>query len=133
MATAKQRAWRAEFARRYGKKKGKSKSKGTKRRNTRMAKGKRRRKDKAIPLGMAAPVVLVGYDSWQDSSGDVKAFANLIMGRTTGYYPVDAVFNITRAKMFWLGEGVGYVIGKVATKVGLNKHIKKLTMGYLKL
>ena len=98
--------------------------------------GKRRgkkggKKSKAIPLAMAIPIAYIGYDAVKGAGGDVRAALNAISVHTTGYSPMSGTFNVDWAKAFWLGEIAAIIVHKAANKTGVNKAIKKFTMGYL--
>ena len=51
----------------------------------------------------------------------------------TGYSSADGSWAFDRMKGFATGTVVGVIAHKAANKFGLNKHIRRLTMGYLSL
>jgi len=68
-----------------------------------------------------------------EAVGLSKSFPDYFLWQATGYSSTDSGFNIpivTRQ----LGLVVAGMVGhKIANRMGINKHIKKLTMGYLTL
>jgi hypothetical protein len=69
-----------------------------------------------------------------DMKGGVNAAAfNTLTEDITGYNMTTGKFNLAQAAPFWGGEIVGIVVHKAATKFGVNRYVKKLTMGFLEL
>jgi hypothetical protein len=98
-------------------------------------KGKGRRGSKAIPLLMLAPVVPGFMAAWNARGG-----GPFEAGRQ-GIYAVSGIdvkgesggVDMNRAYKTLGLVIVGMIGHKVATKVGINRQLKKLTMGYIQL
>lgn len=98
---------------------------------------RRRRKgrghrSKAIPIAPLVPVGAVALNAYQ-THGLSKNMLVYIGDRTTGYNADNGVFTAADAMPFWTGEIMGIIVHKVANKTGLNKYIRKATMGWLVL
>ncbi len=87
---------------------------------------------KAIPLAPVVPVLYVGYNAVKSHGLSPTTLADLAY-HTTGYDPSTGMYNIDGAKGFWFGEIAGIVVHKVANKTGLNKYVRKATLGYFQL
>ena len=95
---------------------------------TKLAKKKHRGgrgKKAAISVAMAAPLVIAGY----------PAMKTLVSGDVTG---AATQFKDTFASPAGLASigvsfAMGYIMHRVAGKVGINRMAKKLTMGYLEV
>lgn len=92
--------------------------------------GKKGRRGKAsIPLAVVAPLGIVVLKDIE-AGGGPSSIANRIVEDVTGYNVIGKKFTASEAMPFWIGSLVGIVVHKVAGKTGVNKHVKKLTMGY---
>jgi hypothetical protein len=89
------------------------------------------KKNHAIPVAPLLP--LVGVIANDFKSGANAANMNTFTEDITGYNMTTGKFNIMQATPFWGAEIAGIVVHKVAAKVGVNRYVKKLTMGYLEL
>lgn len=95
---------------------------------------KRRRgsKSKAIPVLPTVAAIYPAYKAY-NAVGLTKTLPAAIMQQYTGYYPETGDFNSS----FPLRTGgmfiAGYIGHKVASKTGVNRWIKKATMGFLTL
>jgi hypothetical protein len=85
-----------------------------------------------IPLAIVAPAAYVGINSFRTYGLNESGLDHLV-ANTVGYQPSSGQFNVNWAKGFWMGEIAGIIVHKVATRTGVNRQIKKLTMGYLGL
>ena len=85
-----------------------------------------------IPLAVVAPPVFMAVRQIRANGLNENALVGFT-NATIGYNMNDGSFNVDRAKAFWLGEIAGIVVHKVANKTGVNRQLKKLTMGYLGL
>jgi hypothetical protein len=89
------------------------------------------KKNRAIPMAPLMPLVGVVLN---DMKGGVNAASfNTLAEDITGYNMTTGKFNVSQAVPFWGGEIVGIVVHKAATKFGVNRYVKKLTMGFLEL
>lgn len=89
-------------------------------------------KSKQIPLAIVLPAGIVVLSDIQQG-GTPAGIANRIVEDVTGYNVLGKSFDYEQALPFWLGEIAGIVIHKVAQKTGVNRHLGKLTMGYIGL
>jgi hypothetical protein len=91
------------------------------------------RKSKAIPMLAIAPVIYQSVASYRQVGGDLTLVPENLFWRFTGYSMKDGGFNknvaAASAGMFL----AAFVAHKVANRFGINKHVKKLTGGYLVL
>lgn len=95
-------------------------------------KKKSRKQDRAIPLLLTLPVVVPAIRTYNEV-GLSKAFPEYFLLESTGYSTTDSKFNENVIKR-QLGLVVAGMVGhKIANRLGINKHLKKMTMGYLKL
>lgn len=84
-----------------------------------------RAKKMAIPVALAAPVVIAAWPGLQNlAKGDVKAAATSFQ---SSFASTSAVTTLL------LPFAVGMIAHKVANKTGVNKIARKLTMGYLQV
>ncbi len=84
-----------------------------------------RRHKGAISLAIAAPLVVAGWPVMQKlAAADVKGAAET--AKTTFASP--AGFATVAVSMVG-----GYVVHKIASKIGMNRMARKLTMGYLEV
>ena len=91
-----------------------------------------RKKDKSIPILLTLPVVVPAWMAYKNVGLSADYPEALVRG-LTGYGISTASWNLDTTRN-QVGLIVASMIGhKVANKLGINKHIKKLTMGYLKL
>lgn len=98
-----------------------------------MARRKRKGgKSKSIPMAIVVPIAYVGLDAYRSYGLSTQMLAK-IMKSTTGYDPAGKKFDAAAATPFWMGSLAGIVVHKVANKTGINKHVRKLTMGYLSI
>jgi len=94
-------------------------------------KGRRKGKSSIALLPILPPVaVFMGEYKKTGLSSETLVGSMYYM---TGYNLNDKSFDIDRAKGFLVGEAVAIISHKVANKVGINKHIRRLTGGYLSL
>ena len=90
------------------------------------------RTSRAVPLLMTMPVIVPAMKTYS-AVGLTASFPEYMLWQTTGYSMTDGKFNKTIV-MRQLGTVVAGMIGhKIANRMGINKHIKKLTFGYLQL
>ena len=94
-------------------------------------KGRRKGKQSIALLPILPPVaVALGEFKKTGMSADTLTGCMYYM---TGYNMNDKTFDFDRAKGFVTGEIVAIIGHKVANRTGINKHIRKLTGGYLSL
>ena len=79
------------------------------------------------------PVAFVAKSSYDAAGGFNTNMLNRIVESTTGYNMIGKTYSASKAMPFWFGEVAAIVVHKVANKTGVNKQIRKLTMGYLAL
>ena len=91
----------------------------------------RGRKNRAIPLAPLAPLVGVVMNDF--SSGVNKANVSTFTEDIIGYNMGTGKFNIMQATPFWGATVAGIVVHKAATKFGVNRYVKKLSMGFVEL
>lgn len=96
-------------------------------------KGGWRKKNRAIPLGPVLPSVLVAAQAYDAAGGITKDLPNSLMWRLTGYSTVTNDWQFDRVKAYWTGTALGFIAHKAANRFGINKALKKLTMGYLEI
>ena len=88
-----------------------------------------RKKDKAIPILMLAPIFPAV--ARVAAEGVSSATPKVILFETLGYSMDGNEWNMGRVYR-QAGLSVGALVGhKVANKIGLNRALKKATMGYL--
>ena len=97
-----------------------------------MARRKRRgrKKDKAIPLGVAVPAIWVGYERVYVPLKD-KNYDGLKQ-MWTGIAPDGTFTSVSLVKTYG-PLLVGTMASKVASRLGLNRKIKQMSMGWLKI
>ena len=97
--------------------------------------GRRRgRKSKpTIAVLPILPVVMVIKSSYDLAGGLNTNMANRVVEDMTGYNMLGGTYSMAKATPFWLGEVAAIVVHKVATRTGINRHVKRLTMGYVTL
>lgn len=86
----------------------------------------------AIPLLMTLPVVIPAVKSYQ-AVGMTAALPEYMLWQTTGYSASEGKFNkdlVIRQVGLTVAGMVGH---KVANRLGINKHLKRMTMGYFNL
>jgi len=88
-------------------------------------------KSKAIPLAIVLPVAAQAYSSFTAYANPVSKMHDFVT-KTSGYDIAGRKFDAGQAMPFWLGMIAGVVVHKVANKT-VNRHIRKLTFGYLTL
>jgi hypothetical protein len=89
------------------------------------------RKHKAIPVAPLLPLVGVVFN---DMKGGVNAGSfGTLTEDLTGFNMSTGKFSMAQAIPFWGATIAGVVVSKAASRVGLNAHVSKLTMGYFKL
>ena len=91
-----------------------------------------RKKNRAVPVLPVLPVLYVGYDAFKSYGMSTTALSH-ISTSMTGYSPEAGTFNVEKAMPFWLGEGAAIIVHKIASRTGVNKFVRKMTMGYLEL
>jgi len=97
-------------------------------------KGKKRgfgRKNRAVavaPLLPLAAVVMNDFATGVNKANAVKFTEDII-----GYNMLTGKYDIMQATPFWGASIAGIVIHKAAAKVGVNRFVKKMTMGFLEL
>lgn len=85
----------------------------------------RRAAKMAIPVALAAPIVIAAWPGMKElSTGDVQGAANEFQ---KSFASTQAVTTLL------LPFVVGMVAHKIANKTGVNKIARKLTMGYLQV
>ena len=89
-------------------------------------------KMKTIPVLPLIPIAYRVYNS-ATASGSFAAKINEFSAETIGYIPSTGQLALNRAMPFWVGEGVAIVGHKMANKTGINKYVRKMTMGYFSL
>ena len=99
----------------------------------RRGKRSRRRTSKAIPVLPTVAAVLPAYKAWTGAAGDFKTLPMLLMWEYTGYNTDTGTFRYEKLAGTAGPIVVGYIAHKVANRIGVNRMIKKLTMGYLTL
>lgn len=100
-----------------------------------MAKKKRRggrKKNKAIPVIMTLTAAYPSIKAY-DTVGLTKDLPQHLVYRYTGYATWDGSWNKDIPIKLGTGMAISYIAHKVATKVGVNKTIRKLTGGWLEL
>lgn len=91
-----------------------------------------RKKNRAIPLAIAIPPVWVVYNRVSTLGMTPMAISG-ISKDIVGYDPNAGTYSFDNHKHFLLGEIAGVVVHRAANRFGLNKHMRKLTMGYLEI
>jgi len=89
------------------------------------------RKSKAIPILLAIPAILPGIEAY-NQAGLTKALPEQMVYRYTGYHK-DVGFSADVLKRAAIPFVVGIIGHKIASKTGVNRQVKKFTMGYLQL
>jgi len=93
---------------------------------------KSRRSKPSIPLLPVLPVAMVAVNRVQQNGFTAVALDGMVKDMT-GYDMMAKTYSFDAAKPFLLGEAVGIIGHKVASRVGINRHIKRLTLGYFSL
>ena len=126
LAHRKQRARRVKPVKRYRK----VRSYMARKRYGRKGRGT---KSRAIPMLAIAPVIYQSVASYRQVGGDLTLVPENLFWRFTGYSMKDGRFNknvaVASAGMFL----AAFAAHKIANRFGINKHVKKLTGGYLVL
>ena len=91
-----------------------------------------RKKNKAIPLAVVLPPAFVVYNRVSTLGLSAQSLG-FIMKDITGYSPAEKIYSFDSQKAFVFGEIAGVIVHKAATKFGVNRAMKKLTMGYLEI
>jgi len=91
----------------------------------------RGKKSKSIPILVAMPALMPALTAYSNV-GLTKALPEQLMYRYTGYHK-DAGFQSSVLLTAAAPIIVGYVGHKVANKLGVNKWVKKATMGFFSL
>lgn len=91
-----------------------------------------RKKNKAIPIAIVGPPAAIAVNDIMMGGGPV-AVANRMVESFTGYNIIGQKWTWDEVKPLLFAEIAGVVAHKVANRVGLNKHIRKLTFGYLEI
>jgi len=103
----------------------------TMRRRGRKGKG-RRGKRGAFPLLAALPVAVPLYNAYK-AKGLTAAFPENYIWQQTGWSIESNRLDTYKTKdVLFLALG-GFVGHKIANKIGVNKYMRKLTLGYLQL
>lgn len=92
----------------------------------------RSRKQKAIPLGpLVAPVYITARELkfWGLNESGLAGMSRYLIG----FDPVQGDWQFDRIKPVLFGVIAGTVAHKIANKVGINRQIKKFTLGYLQI
>jgi len=97
-------------------------------------KGKGRKGSKAFPILLAAPVIPGFVTAWNNrGSGPVQAVRSGV-GKVTGIDIMGEVPIQMDAAYKTLGLCIIGIVGhKIANKAGVNRIVKKATLGYLQL
>lgn len=98
-----------------------------------MAKKKyRKRVQRATALAPLIPAAAVIYNDYKNNNGFNKAMVNEVSNHLIGYSTTNRTFNPSLAMPTWLATIAGVVIHKVANapRVGINKYVRKATLGY---
>jgi hypothetical protein len=93
---------------------------------------RRGRRQKSVSVALIIPPLGLAAQQIQ-SKGFTSDAASGILAGITGYSPMDATYNVDWAKPFWMGMVAAIVAHKVAEKTGVNKTVRKATMGYLSI
>lgn len=90
------------------------------------------RKGKAIPVAIMAPLVDVGYRLAKAAMARDTNHMSVIL---TGYSPIDQGFNAQEVLRTYGSLAIGVVAHKVANnpRVGLNRHVRRASMGFLEI
>ena len=99
-------------------------------------KSKRRggRRAKSIPIAVVAPLIAPAVMNSVPKlmAGDFKGFAASLAQEYTGVNP-DGSFNAKQIGQWVIPTLIGVVVHKGANKMGVNAHVRRLTMGYLSI
>ena len=86
-----------------------------------------------ISVLTALPAAFLIKDAYDVAGGNVMNMGGPLMYRFTGYNMTSGKWDGTRA-MATLGIfATGYIGHKIANRIGINKHLSKLTGGWLNL
>jgi hypothetical protein len=102
------------------------------RRSYRGRKGHGRRGSKAFPIMGALPVIVPLLDAYK-SQGFTKGFPENYLYQQTGYALSDGTIHWGQTTKIAGLAILGIVGHKVAGRVGLNKYVKKLSLGWFQL
>jgi hypothetical protein len=88
------------------------------------------KKDRAIPVGLAVPAIWVGYKRLYVplKAKDYDTLKQMWTG-----IAADGTFTQSSLVKTYGPLLVGMIVGKIASKTGVNRKIKQATMGYLKI
>ena len=89
------------------------------------------KKSRAIPLVGTVVAAYPAYKAYQMAGGFNAELPVQLVYRYTGYSTTLGTFNSDIPVKLGTGMLVAMVAHKVANKAGVNRHLKKLTMGYL--
>ncbi len=98
----------------------------------RRRRGRRGKKKGGIPLLVVLPAIYPAVDSLYSCRANLKQIPVDMIWRYTGYAPGQA-WNSGQGIQTLLSVLAGYAGHKIANKVGVNKYVKKLTMGWFTL
>ena len=90
------------------------------------------KRDTAIPLALTIPVLYPGVSALM-TQGLTEPALRTIAGRYLGMTDDMSTFDSARFMRTYTPVIMGFIVHKGATKLGINKHVKKATMGFLKL
>jgi hypothetical protein len=93
---------------------------------------RRGRRQKSVSIALIVPPLGLAADQISKKGVTYSAAGGILAGMT-GYDPTQQTFNADWAKPFWMGMVAAIVAHKVAEKVGVNKQVRKATMGYLSI
>jgi len=88
---------------------------------------------KAIPILPAAVVALSVLDAGKKGAWAPYGTVNAFVEDWTSYNMDNGNHDVNIAKKWWVGAVIAILVHKVATKTGVNRYAKKLSMGYATL
>lgn len=88
---------------------------------------------KSIPVLPVLPALGAVMNAYSSAGGFNIKLINELSKNTVGIDVNTGKFSAAEAAPFWLGEGVAIVGHMVASKTGINNHIRRFTMGFLSL
>ena len=103
------------------------------RRGRRYGRKRKGGKSKSFAVLPIVPIAFVAKDSYDKAGGLNTNMLNRLVESTTGYNMIGKTYSARAAMPFWMGEVAAIVVHKVANKTGVNKHVRKLSMGYLSI